>query len=74
MDGVTILNTITSNECGETAGAMLLISAFTFLIFLLMYIIGCIADDSDKPVILCVTFLIISLISAVIGIILIRKN
>lgn len=74
MDGVTILNTITSNECGEIAGAMLLISAFTFLIFLLMYIIGCIAGDSDKPVILCVTFLIISLISAVIGIILAHNS
>ena len=70
MDGVTILNTITSNECGEIAGTMLLIGAFAFLIFILIYIISHISDDSDKPIILCIMFLIVSLISTTTGIIL----
>ena len=70
MDGVTILNTITENECGEIAGIMLLLGAFAFLIFILIYIISHISDDSNKPITLCVTFLIVSLISTVIGIIL----
>lgn len=70
MDGITILNTITSNECSEIAGIMLLIGAFAFLIFILIYMISCMGDDSDKPIVLCVTFLIVSLISTAIGIIL----
>ena len=70
MDGVTILNTITSNECGELAGTMLLIGAFAFLISVLMRIISYTGDDSNKSIILCVTFFIVSLISTVIGIIL----
>ena len=56
MDGVTILNTITENECGEIAGIMLLIGVFAFLIFILIYIISHISDDSNKPITLCVTF------------------
>ena len=70
MDGVTILNTITENECGEIAEIMLLIGIFAFLISVLMHIISYIGDDSNKPIILCVTFFIVSLISTVIGIIL----
>ena len=70
MDGVTILNTITENECGEIAEIMLLIGIFAFLISVLMHIISYIGDDSNKPTILCVTFFIVSLISTVIGIIL----
>lgn len=69
MDGITILNTITSNECSEIAGIMLLIGAFSFLIFILIYLISCACDDSNKPTILCVTFLIVSLFSTAIGII-----
>ena len=70
MDGVTILNTITENECGEIAAIMLLIGVFAFLISVLMRIISYIGDDSNKSIILCVTFFIVSLISTVIGIIL----
>ena len=74
MDGVTILNTITSNECGEIAEIMLLISVFAFLIFVLIGIIGYIGNDSDKPIVLCATFLIISLISMVIGIMILSNS
>ena len=70
MDGVTILNTITSNECSEIAGIMLLIGVFAFLISVLIRIISYIGDNSNKSIILCVTFFIVSLISTVIGIIL----
>ena len=70
MDGVTILNTITENECGEIAGIMLLIGVFAFLISVLMRIISYIGDDSNKPIILCIIFLIVSLISTTTGIIL----
>ena len=70
MYGVTILNTITENECGEIVGIMLLIGVFAFLISVLMRIISYIGDDSNKSIILCVTFFIVSLISTVIGIIL----
>ena len=52
MDGVAILNTITSNESSEIAGIMLLIGAFAFLIFILIYMISCMGDDSDKPIVL----------------------
>ena len=70
MDGVTILNTITSNECSEIAGIMLLIGVFVFPICILIYIISHMSDDSDEPIILCIMFLIVSLISTAIGIIL----
>ena len=70
MDGVKILNTITENECGEIAVIMLLIGVFAFLISVLMRIISYIGDDSNKSIILCVTFFIVSFISTVIGIIL----
>ena len=56
MDGVTILNTITENECGEIAEIMLFIGIFAFLISVLMRIISYIGDDSNKSIILCVTF------------------